>query len=42
LNISGHGCPLCMSSSRLYIRLGNFYIRIFLNVGKLTFHIQSI
>ena len=42
LNISGHGCPLSMSSSRLYIRLGNFYIRIFLNVGKLTVHIQSI
>jgi len=33
LNISGHGCPLSTSSTRLYIRVGNFYIRILLN-GK--------
>jgi hypothetical protein len=31
LNISGHVCPLSMSSTRLYIRVGEFYIRIFLN-----------
>jgi hypothetical protein len=35
LNISGHGCPLSMSSSRLYIRVGKFYIRIFPNPKNL-------
>jgi hypothetical protein len=41
LNISGHGCPLSVSSTRLYIRVGNFYIRILLN-PKTQLAIQTI
>jgi hypothetical protein len=38
LNIAGHGSPC----RRLYIRVAKIYIRIVLNIGKLTIQIESI
>ena len=42
LNISGHVVSSGMSSSRLYIRVGKFYIRILLNGKNSTCHLNDL